>query len=110
MDDLFERPIEYFIACAVIWYLVGCLRLLRYATYFQLEGYDNRSYYIWFWQDDAEKRYLWLSLGFSAISVGAILELLRIEGLGTTLSGIASVVSPLLAFYFAPRDYNVSQP
>src|SRR5258708_11157209 len=50
-----------FIVGLFLWNLSGALHLYRLASYFQLEGYDNKRFLRWIWQA-RERRYLLIVL------------------------------------------------
>src|SRR5215510_13876767 len=48
---------------AIFWLAIGWMRLPRYARYFQLEGYELKRYWLWYWRNNGEKRYLYGQIG-----------------------------------------------
>lgn len=118
---------ENYLLLAVPWLVVGGLRILRYARYFQQEGYEFERYRLWLSRNQAEKRYFvrcsvllvvqWIIL--FAFLTGAVNWLLAaVLSTNYLLQGAmwsniillaSNLVLAAVTLYLAPRDHMIKQ-
>src|SRR5262249_17433447 len=99
----------WFFAIIVPWSIASWLRVIHYARFYQLEGYDSKRFIRWLWTNPTERRSLLIDGVITLVYPFVVIVFITYTMQGEIIHALVNLLIVVGVFVLQPRSREIKQ-